>query len=141
MLAILWENKVEAAAVILFGIGFTTLLLNRNLIRKIIGFSFMDSAIFLFLAAGGYISGDTAPIQNPAALIPASAMVNPIPAGLVLTGIVVSVSVTALMLALTIQLYQRYRTLDFDEICRLYHVHTHQEPEEDSVPAPKQEGS
>ena len=33
-------NYVEIAAVILFGIGFTTLLLNRNLIRKIIGFSF-----------------------------------------------------------------------------------------------------
>ena len=52
MLSVLWSNKVEAAAIILFGIGFTTLLLNRNLIRKIIGFSFMDSAIFLFLAAG-----------------------------------------------------------------------------------------
>ena len=37
-------------------------------------------------------------------------------AGLVLTGIVVSVSVTAVMLALTIRLYQRYHTLDLDEI-------------------------
>ena len=35
---------------------------------------------------------------------------------LVLTGIVVSVSVTAVMLALTIRLYQRYHTLDLDEI-------------------------
>ena len=42
--------------------------------------------------------------------------VNPIPAGLVLTGIVVSVSVTAVMLALTIRLYQRYHTLNLDEI-------------------------
>ena len=33
-----------------------------------------------------------------------------------LTGIVVSVSVTAVMLALTIRLYQRYHTLDLDEI-------------------------
>jgi multicomponent Na+:H+ antiporter subunit C len=35
---------------------------------------------------------------------------------LVLTGIVVSVSVTAMMLALTVRLYRRYRTLDLDEI-------------------------
>ncbi len=114
MWQILWEDKVEVAAIILFGIGLTTLLLNRNLIRKIIGFSFMDSAIFLFLTAEGYIAGSTAPIHGTSA-----AMVNPIPAGLVLTGIVVSVSVTAVMLALTVRLYQRYHTLDFDEICRL----------------------
>jgi multicomponent Na+:H+ antiporter subunit C len=34
----------------------------------------------------------------------------------VLTGIVVSVSVSALMLALTIRLYRRYHTLNLDEI-------------------------
>lgn len=42
--------------------------------------------------------------------------INPIPSGLVLTGIVVSVSVSALMLSLTIRLYKRYQTLDLDEI-------------------------
>ena len=36
-----------------------------------------------------------------------------------LTGIVVSVSVTALMLSLTIRLYRRYHTLDFDRITLL----------------------
>ena len=47
------------------------------------------------------------------------AYINPIPAGLVLTGIVVSVSVTAVMLALTVRLYRRYHTLDIDEITQL----------------------
>ena len=41
------------------------------------------------------------------------------PAGLVLTGIVVSVSVTAIMLALTLKLYRRYHTLDIDEIAEM----------------------
>ena len=118
-LQLLWENRVETTAVILFGIGLTTLLLNRNLIKKIIGFSFMDSAIFLFLAAEGYISGRGAPIQNAAGSLSADQFVNPIPAGLVLTGIVVSVSVTALMLALTVRLYGRYHTLDLEEIVQL----------------------
>lgn len=44
------------------------------------------------------------------------AYINPIPSGLVLTGIVVSVSVSALMLSLTIRLYLRYHTLNLDEI-------------------------
>nr|MCR5153803.1 NADH-quinone oxidoreductase subunit K [Lachnospiraceae bacterium] len=47
------------------------------------------------------------------------AYINPIPSGLVLTGIVVSVSVTAVMLSLTIRLYKKYHTLDIDEISRL----------------------
>ena len=46
--------------------------------------------------------------------------INPVPSGLVLTGIVVSVSVSALMLALTIRLYKRYHTLNLDEI--LMHI-------------------
>ncbi len=108
-------NYVEIAAMALFGIGFTTLLLHRNMIKKIIGFSIMDNAIFLFLAAKGYVEGRTAPIVVNG-VQEMDAYINPIPAGLVLTGIVVSVSVTALMLALTVRLYRRYHTLDIDEI-------------------------
>ena len=111
-------NYVEMAAMIMFGIGFTTLLLHRNMIKKIIGFSIMDCAIFLFLAAKGYIEGRRAPIVENNVLS-MDAYINPIPAGLVLTGIVVSVSVTAVMLALTVRLYRRYHTLDIDEITQL----------------------
>ena len=111
-------NYVELAAMVLFGIGFTTLLLHRNMIKKIIGFSIMDNAIFLFLAAKGYVQGRVAPIVVDGVQT-VEAYVNPIPAGLVLTGIVVSVSVTAVMLSLTIRLYRRYHTLDIDEITAL----------------------
>ena len=102
-------------AVLLFAIGFTTLLLQRNLIKKIIGFNIMDTAIYLLLTSVGYIEGRTAPILTDG-IISAQYYINPIPAGLVLTGIVVSVSVTALMLSLTVRLYRRYHTLDIDRI-------------------------
>lgn len=115
MPAFLSEHLEEIVAVLLFGIGFTTLLLQRNLIKKIIGFNIMDTAIYLFLTSAGYIQGRTAPILKDG-VTSAVAYVNPIPSGLVLTGIVVSVSVTALMLSLTIRLYRRYHTLDFDRI-------------------------
>ena len=118
-LSALLENRVKAAAVILFGIGLATLLLNRNLIKKTIGFSFMDSAIFLFLTSEGYVTGRTAPIQSVMQPKTSNMFINPIPAGLVLTGIVVSVSVTALMLSLSIRLYERYHTLNLDEIVQL----------------------
>lgn len=111
-------NYYEIAAMVLFGIGFCTLLLQRNLIKKIIGFSIMDNAIYLFLAAKGYIDGRSAPIVTDG-VTRMNAYINPIPAGLVLTGIVVSVSVTAVMLSLTVRLYRRYHTLDMDKIMML----------------------
>ena len=118
MLDNLLINYEEAAAIILFGIGFTTLLLQRNMIKKIIGFGMMDSAIYLFLAAKGFIDGRKAPIVTGGAA-KMEFYINPVPSGLVLTGIVVSVSVTALMLALTVRLYRRYHSLDIDEITAL----------------------
>ena len=111
----LLANYGEAVAMILFGIGFANLLFQKNLIKKIIGFNIMDTAIYLFLAEKGYISGRMPPIVVNG-IQEVGAYINPIPSGLVLTGIVVSVSVSALMLALTIRLYKRYHTLDLDEI-------------------------
>ena len=111
----LFMNFGEAVAMILFGIGFANLMFQKNLIKKIIGFNIMDTAIYLFLAEKGYIAGRMAPIVVDG-IQDVSAYINPIPSGLVLTGIVVSVSVSALMLSLTIRLYKRYHTLDLDEI-------------------------
>ena len=111
----LLANFGEAVAMVLFGIGFANLLFQKNLIKKIIGFNIMDTAIYLFLAEKGYISGRMPPIVVDG-IQEVTAYVNPIPSGLVLTGIVVSVSVSALMLSLTIRLYKRYHTLDLDEI-------------------------
>ena len=120
MLEIIWNNRIEAVAVILFAIGFTTLLTNRNLMKKIIGLNIMDTAACLFLTSLGYIEGRLAPIIVDGNTN-GSSYVNPLPAGLVLTGIVVSVSVTAVMLALTLRLYRRYHTLNLDDIYRMVH--------------------
>ena len=133
-------NFYETAAIIVFGIGFVTLLLNRNIIKKIIGFNFMDTAIYLFLASKGYITGRIAPIvsaklgdSNLAAfqagtLVPNVAnYVNPVPAGLVLTGIVVSVSFTAFFLALAVRLYREYNTLDLHEIISIMNKEENEE--------------
>lgn len=111
----LLNNYGEAVAMILFAIGFSNLLLQKNLIKKIIGLNIMDTAVYLFLAEKGYIRGRVAPIVVDG-IQDMTAYVNPVPSGLVLTGIVVSVSVSALMLSLTIRLYRRYHTLDLDEI-------------------------
>ena len=41
-------NYGEEVAILLFGIGFANLLIQKNLIKKIIGLNIMDTAVYLF---------------------------------------------------------------------------------------------
>jgi len=114
-MGIIITNHFGTAAMILFGIGIVTLLVHRNLIKKIIGLGIMDAAIFLFLVAQGFVSGRVAPIVAEGHYS-MEFFINPLPSALVITGIVVSVSLTAVALALTLRLYKKYGTLDINEI-------------------------
>ena len=120
MLEALWNNRIEVVAMILFAVGFVTLLLDPNLIKKIIGVDVMDAATNLFLTSIGYVEGRTAPIivgGNTSF----ETYVNPLPTGLVLTSIVGGVSVTAVMLELTYRIYKRYHTLNLNEVFAIIH--------------------
>ena len=111
MLHALIENRYAVTASLLFAVGFLHVLLHPDLIRKVVAFNIMDSSVFLLLASRGMIAGRTAAILTDSGADP-SRYVNPIPAGLVLTGIVVSVSVSAFALALIQRLYGLYGTTD-----------------------------
>ncbi len=128
MLTALCNNRIQVAAVMLFAVGFTTLLVHKNLLKKIIGLNIMDTAANLFLASIGYIRGRTAPILPEQGIVDASRYVNPLPAGLVLTSIVVSVATTAVMLTFSIRLYRRYHTLNIDEIYAITEKEQEEEP-------------
>lgn len=115
MLTILMENRFAVVAVILFGIGFANVMMQLNLLKKVVGFNIMDSAVFLLLASLGYIGGASAPIVSEGA-VDYTLYINPIPSGLVLTGIVVSVSITAFSLALIVRIYRHFGTIELDEL-------------------------
>ncbi len=80
------------AGVVLFGIGFHGILFCRNLVRKVLALNLMGAGIFLVFVA----LSTRAPSGTP----------DPVPQAMVLTGIVVAVSATALMLALIRRLYR-----------------------------------
>ena len=115
MLSLIIDNRFAITAVILFVTGFVNMMVHPNLIRKVVSFNIMDSATFLLLASRGMIAGRTAAILTDGGANPAL-YVNPIPAGLVLTGIVVSVSVSAFSLALIQRIYGAYGTVDMREL-------------------------
>ena len=117
MLEDILQNRYAVTAVILFGVGFANLMLQQNLLRKVLGFNIMDAAIFLLLASLGYIDGGVAPIVGDRGFDPLH--INPIPSGLALTGIVVSVAITAFALALIQRIYRRYGTIELRELLEL----------------------
>jgi multicomponent Na+:H+ antiporter subunit C len=73
---------------ILFIFGFFALIVCAHPLRKILGCNIMASGIFLFLVATSYRTD--------------AAAIDPVPQAMVLTGIVVSVSFTAVALILAI---------------------------------------
>lgn len=115
MFTTLFANYYETAAMIIFAIGFAILILNRNLVKKLIGLNIADVAVFLYFIAKGYIEDGRAPIMFQGSNGP-NLYVNPIPTALMLTGIVVSICMTSFGLALVQKLYQQYGSVDIDEI-------------------------
>ena len=114
MWSVLADNINYAAAMILFSIGFYTLIMRRNVIKKIIGLNIMETAVFFFLISVGYLKEGVAAIVVQGA--EHSGMVNPLPQAMVLTGIVIAVSINALSLSLILKLYKHYGTLNVDEL-------------------------
>ncbi|RDL52400.1 Na(+)/H(+) antiporter subunit C [Ensifer sp. M14] len=99
-------------------IGFWGILKHRNILRIIIGFSLIDTGMHIVLVATGYITGGTAPIIDEALGIKEAATrtVDPIPAALVVTAIVIGFSVTAIMLSFAIRLHATRKTLSIDAL-------------------------
>lgn len=95
-------------------VGFYAMIAKENLIKKIIGLNIFQTAVFLFYVSGAKVDGGTAPILLKGAVL----YDNPLPHTLMLTGIVVGVSTTAVALALVIRIYKAYGTIEEDEILR-----------------------
>jgi multisubunit Na+/H+ antiporter MnhC subunit len=110
------SNIVLATGFILVLIGFWGMLTHRNILRIIIGFSLIDTGIHIVIVSIGYVAGRTAPIIDGGLSLPEapSRAVDPIPSALVVTAIVIGLSVTAVMLAYAIRLYESKKTLSID---------------------------
>ena len=100
------------AAIALASIGHYAVIARGNLVKKLIGLSLFQTAVFLLFISIGNVTNGTAPILDPAYMIYS----NPLPHVLILTAIVVSVSTLAVGLALTIIIKREYGTLEEDEI-------------------------
>lgn len=101
----------------LLGIGLYCLLVKKNLIKKIVGLGIAEYAINLFFILVGYQKNAEAPIMEKGKAV--FNMTDPLPQALILTSIVIGLGVTSLMVAITVRLYEKYKTFDIDEIRKL----------------------
>lgn len=102
---------------LLFAVGIYCLLVKKNLIKKIIGLGITEYAINLFFILLGYRNNAEAPILDKNIRI--TNFVDPLPQALILTSIVIGLGVTALMVAIAVRVYEKYRTFDINQIRRL----------------------
>jgi multicomponent Na+:H+ antiporter subunit C len=103
-----------AVAVWLFLIGLYGLITSRHLVHLVVCLTVAQSSTYVLLLAVGYRKHATAPIFEG---IPLGARAtDPVVQALVLTDVVVSVAVLALLLAVAVQVHKREGTLDPDEI-------------------------
>ncbi len=95
----------------IFLLGLWGVIGLKNLVKQVIALSIANSAIIMLFVYYASLSGEDAPIMDTAGI-----PVDPIPHALMLTAIVVGICIVALALALVYVLYQRYGTLNMDEL-------------------------
>ncbi len=106
-----------ALAVWLFLIGLYGVVSSRNLIHLVVCLSVMQSSTYVLLLSVGYVDGGTAPIF--ADVPKGTRAVDPVVQALTLTDVVVSVAIVALLLALSIQVQKRQKTIDPDRLSEM----------------------
>jgi multicomponent Na+:H+ antiporter subunit C len=105
-------------AVWLLLVGILGIVRSRDLVHAVVCLSISQSGTYVLLLAVGYQRGAAAPIIGPIGA-GTSPVVDPVVHAMTLTDIVVSATVTALLLALTVQVAKRHGTVDPDELREL----------------------
>ncbi|MDJ0653328.1 MAG: cation:proton antiporter subunit C [Xanthomonadales bacterium] len=96
--------------VLLMVIGFYAVIAKPNLIKKLLGLSIFQAAVFLLFISMGKVDGGTAPIIQNGNWD--AVFSNPLPQVLILTAIVVGISTLALGLAIVVRIKEAYGTIE-----------------------------
>ncbi len=103
------ELPMAAVIAVLFAAG-TYLILRPNLVRLVMGFGLYSNATnLLLITVGGYTRTSGAPFVGPETKTVAGLM-DPLPPDIILTAIVISFAVSALMLTICYRVYRDHHT-------------------------------
>lgn len=100
--------------VLLLMVGIYAIVAHSNLVKKLIGMTILQGAVFLVYISMGNVAYGTAPILLEGADVESYS--NPLPQVLVLTAIVVGIATLALGLAVVVRIKEAFGTIEEDEI-------------------------
>jgi multicomponent Na+:H+ antiporter subunit C len=99
-------------------LGCYGIVRSRHLVHAVVSLSVAQAGTYVLLLSVGYQWGVPAPVFGSTEK-PSKAVVDPLVQAMTLTDIVVSATVTALLLALAIQINKRQGTVDPDGLAAL----------------------
>lgn len=102
---------------ILFFLGVYGMVLSKNYMKKLIAMNVMQVAVIYFYLCFAQKDGAMIPIQNGITTDP-SMYINPLPHGLMLTAIVVSLGTTGVAIALLMRIKEIYGSVEEVEVLR-----------------------
>ena len=102
---------------ILFFLGVYGMVLSKNYMKKLMAMNVMQVAVIYFYLCFAQKDGAMIPIQNGITMDP-SMYINPLPHGLMLTAIVVSLGTTGVALALLMRIKEIYGSVEEVEVLR-----------------------
>lgn len=102
---------------ILFFLGVYGMVLSKNYMKKLMAMNVMQVAVIYFYLCFAQKDGAMIPIQNGITTDP-SMYINPLPHGLMLTAIVVSLGTTGVAIALLMRIKEIYCSVEEVEVLR-----------------------
>lgn len=108
---------IYSLVMILFFLGVYGMVLSKNYMKKLMAMNVMQVAVIYFYLCLAQKDGAMIPILNGATTDP-NAYINPLPHGLMLTAIVVSLGTTGVALALLMRIKEIYGSVEEVEVLR-----------------------
>ena len=108
---------IYSLVMILFFLGVYGMVLSKNYMKKLMAMNVMHVAVIYFYLCFAQKDGAMIPIQNGLTTDP-NAYINPLPHGLMLTAIVVSLGTTGVAIALLMRIKEIYGSVEEVEVLR-----------------------
>lgn len=108
---------IYSLVMILFFLGVYGMVLSKNYMKKLMAMNIMQVAVIFFYLCFAQKDGGMIPILNGATTNP-EAYINPLPHGLMLTAIVVSLGTTGVAIALLMRIKEIYGSVEEVEVLR-----------------------
>ncbi|MDM8109590.1 cation:proton antiporter subunit C [Phascolarctobacterium faecium] len=113
----LQSRGIYSLVMILFFLGVYGMVFSKNYMKKLMAMNVMQVAVIYFYLCLAQKDGGMLPVLNGITNNP-DAYINPLPHGLMLTAIVVSLGTTGVALALLMRIKEMFGSVEEDEILR-----------------------